>query len=130
MPRSLPERLFWLVTAKPLCALALVLVPLLALTLSALELRKDTRAEAFLPEGHPAVEYRDRVKETFGLKDPMLIAVINRGPGGVFNPESLNLVTWLSERVAELPGVDPDRVMSLATEKSFRSAPDGLEIKP
>lgn len=130
MSRSLPERLFWLVTARPLCTLAVVLPPLLALALGALGLQKDTRAEAFLPPGHPAVEYRDRVKETFGLKDPMLVAVINRGPQGVFNPQSLNLVTWLSERIAELPGVDPNRVMGLATEKSFASAPDGLLIKP
>ena len=130
MPQTLPARLFWLVTAKPLCTLLAVLLPLLATTLGLGQLQKDTRAEAFLPAGHPAVAYRDRVKETFGLKDPMLIAVINRGPQGVFNPQSLNLVTWLSERVADMPGVDPNRVMSLSTEKSFTSAPDGLLIKP
>ncbi len=130
MSRSLPERLFRLVTARPLWTLALVLLPLLAVSSAALKLEKDTRAEAFLPKGHPAVIYRDRVKEIFGLKDPMLVAVINRGPQGIFNPQSLNLVTWLSERIAELPGVDPNRVMSLATEKSFAAAPDGLLIKP
>ena len=38
MPRSRPERLFWLVTARPLCTLAVVLPPLLALALGAFAL--------------------------------------------------------------------------------------------
>ena len=107
-----------------------MMLPLIGLSIFTLDLQKDTRAEAFLPPGHPAVEYRHRVEEIFGLKDPMLVAVINRGAQGIYNPKSLNLISWLSEQIANLPGVDPDRVMSLSTEKDLSGGPDGLLIEP
>jgi len=50
----------------------------------------------------PALVYRDKVREIFGLKDPMVIAVVNEGEHGIFNPASLQLVEWLSLEIKEL----------------------------
>ncbi len=128
MRRFSLERFFVTVATRPILVALLVLVPLLALSAYVPKLTKDTRAEAFLPVGHPAVEYRKTVKEIFGLEDPMVVAVVNRGPQGVFNPQTLNLVRRLSAQVAGIDGVDPDRVTSLSTEKNLASAPEGLLV--
>ena len=37
---------------------------------------KDTSTEAFIPKDDPVLLYRDNVRETFGLKDPMVIAIV------------------------------------------------------
>ncbi|WP_421998746.1 hypothetical protein [Roseovarius confluentis] len=40
--------------------------------------------------------YKERVEEIFGLTDPIVIAVINRGEDGVFTPDNLALVERLT----------------------------------
>lgn len=93
-------------------------------------LYKDTRANAFLAEDNPALLYRDKVKEQFGLSDPIVIAVVNESETGVFNPSSLNLVNWLSEKISSLENINEDRVTSLATEKNITGSVDGMDVTP
>jgi hypothetical protein len=90
---------------------------------------KDTTPEAFVPKDSPALEYRDRVEETFGLKDPMVVAVISEAPVGVFTPAGLALVQWLSERIQRVSGIDPDRVVSLASENDIIGNADGMLVE-
>lgn len=91
---------------------------------------RDTRAEAFISADHPALVYRDKVKEVFGLADPVVIAVVNNGPNGVFNPKTLELISWLTDEVSKLPGVDPERITSLATEKDIFGTEYGMLVEP
>lgn len=99
--------------------------------LSALpKLYKDTRADAFLAEDNPALMYRNKVKEQFGLSDPIVVAVINESSHGVFNPGSLNLVNWLSEEISALENVNADRVISLATENNITGSEEGMAVDP
>lgn len=93
-------------------------------------LSKDTRADAFLAADNPALVYKDKVKQQFGLADPMVIALVNNSPEGVFNPTSLELVDWLSEELMSLPNVDPDRVVSLATENNITGNAEGMDVDP
>jgi len=89
----------------------------------------DSRSEAFLPEDDPALLYRDHVEETFGLKDPMVIAVVNKGEHGVFNPQSLQLIQWLTDEVMKMPEINRDRVVSLATEDNITGNEEGMLVE-
>ncbi|MCF6324029.1 MAG: MMPL family transporter [Gammaproteobacteria bacterium] len=93
-------------------------------------LQKDTRSDAFMPPDHPALVYRDKVQEIFGLKDPMVIAVVNDGEHGIFNPQSLTLVAWLSLELEEIANIDPNRITSLATENDVIGTEDGMLVEP
>ena len=93
------------------------------------KLSKDTSADAFMPEDHPAIVYRDKVKEIFGLKDPVVIAIVNQSPNGVFNPHTLSLIDWLTEQVTDIAHVDPDRITSLATENNITGTEDGMLVE-
>ena len=123
-------RFFWRVTAYPTTILAISILIILAAAVFLPRLTKDTSSEAFIPPDHPSVVYREVVREIFGLSDPVVIAVVNEGENGVFNPQTLHLVSWLTERVAEIEGVDPERVTSLATENNIVGTEHGMLVEP
>ncbi|MBL4659091.1 MAG: outer membrane lipoprotein-sorting protein [Alcanivoracaceae bacterium] len=93
------------------------------------QLYKDTRSDAFLAADNPALLYREKVKAQFGLSDPIVIAVINKSENGVFNPQSLQLVSQLTEQVSALKNINSDRVISLATENNITGSEDGMEVE-
>lgn len=94
------------------------------------QLEKDTTTEAFIPKEDSVLVYRNKIKETFGLKDPMVIAVVNNGPKGVFTPNTLELVQWLTERVKEIEGIDYDHVTSLSSENDIIGTSEGMIVEP
>ncbi len=106
----------------------LSLLLMIALFASLPNLYKDTRADAFLADDNPALIYRDKVKQQFGLSDPIVIAVVNQSGNGVFNPKSLQLVNWLSENISELDNINSDRVTSLATENNITGSDEGMQV--
>lgn len=119
---------FGLIVDRPKTVVVVSLL-LMALTLSYLpQLVKDTRADAFLAPDNPALLYRDKVKEQFGLSDPLVIAVVNEGEPGIFNPQTLSLVSWLNDEVDKLSNIDSDRLISLATEKNIVGTEYGMEV--
>jgi len=94
------------------------------------QIEKDVRSDAFLAKDNPALVYRDKVKEQFGLSDPLVIALVDEREEGVFNPQALAIVQQLSDAVSDLDNIDYSRVVSLATEKNIRSTPDGMAVTP
>ena len=90
---------------------------------------KDTSNDAFIDPSNPALVYRDKVEVLFGLKDPIVVAVIAQEDHTIFTPEALGLVKTLTERVEKLDNVDPDRVTSLATQKHIVGTFDGMLVE-
>ncbi len=128
-PETPAQKTFWMITSLrwPILVLGFALIAIAGSQLP--KLVKDTTADAFIDPDDPALTYRDKVEEIFGLRDPIVIAVINKGERGIFNPESLALVAWLTERVRKLDNVDPERVTSLATESNIVGTEDGMLVE-
>lgn len=124
------RRFFLAVTAKPKSIVSLGVLVILLFAIWIPSLTKDTRLDAFIPSDHPALQLREQTKRLFGLEDPLVIAVVNRSENGVFNPHTLSLLKWLSDRVKALPQVDPDRVTSLATENNIIGTDDDMLVEP
>ncbi len=122
------ENFFEFVTAWPKTILILSLLLIAGLASFVPQIHKDTSSDAFIAKDDPVVLYRDHVRDVFGLEDPIVVAVINDGPEGVFNPASLALVDELTRAIAKLSNVDPDRVTSLATESNIVGTYDGMEV--
>lgn len=49
------------------------------------QIHKDRSSDAFIAKDNLVVLYRDHVSDYFGLKDPIVVDVVNDGPEGVFN---------------------------------------------
>ncbi|NHO65669.1 outer membrane lipoprotein-sorting protein [Aestuariicella hydrocarbonica] len=94
------------------------------------QLTKDTRGDAFMDPSNPALLYRDKVKQQFGLSDPFVIAVVTPQDQGIYAPPVLELVEWLSEHSQNVDNIDPERVMSLATENNILGSASGMEVTP
>jgi len=122
------ERFFELVTVWPKTVLVLSLLSIAGLAFFVPQIQKDTSSDAFIAADDPVVLYRDHVRDVFGLEDPIVVAVINDGSEGIFNPGSLALVDALTQSIAKLSNVDPDRVTSLATESNIVGTYDGMEV--
>jgi hydrophobe/amphiphile efflux-3 (HAE3) family protein len=125
---SLVRRWFEFVVRRPRSVVALSLATLLLLAAPARTLYKDTSADAFIDPANPARVYRERVAATFGVTDPIVIAVVRDAPGGIYDRATLALVRELSERVSRLANVDPEKTLSLATESYIAGGGDGLEV--
>jgi len=123
------EDFFSFIVNRPKTVVILCLL-IMGFTLSFLpQLVKDTRSDAFLAPDNPALVYRDKVKEQFGLSDPLIIAVVNEGQQGIFNPTTLELVRWLNDEIEQLDNVDSDRLVSLATEKNIVGSEYGMDVR-
>ena len=99
------------------------------------KLRFESDLEAMIPLDDPVQAYSDVVEERFGIRDLIIIGVINNNPGenGVFNPRTLGLVKELSEQLALTPGIQAIRdedVASVATMDNITGTADGMAVDP
>jgi len=121
---------FWASTAYPRLTLCLSICLILLFVRFIPTLEKDTRSDAFMPADHPALLLSEKARQTFGLGDPVIIAIINHGPQGVFNPHTLQLVDWLTSQLENIDNLDPEGITSLATENNIIGSAEGMEVEP
>jgi predicted RND superfamily exporter protein len=117
------KRPFWTVRLALRRPVAMIAVWGLALVLALpglarLKLRTDGRS--LVPPGAPAVLVDRQVRQTFGLRDPLLVLVEPSDPRGVYNPATLHLLADLTTALRAIPGVGPAHARSLATEQGSR----------
>ncbi len=93
-------------------------------------LHKDTSANAYMEPGNPALLYRERVVETFGLKEPIVIAVRSSAAGGILTAEGLRYVRLIAERLEAVRNIDIDRITSLVSRSAIGGGEEGLEVAP
>jgi len=124
------SRTFIYIVNKPKVIIIIGLLVIIASSFFIGDLVKDTRPNTFLAPDNPALLYREKVKELFGLSDPLIVAVVNKGENGVFNPETLALLGWLSQEISVLPNIDDSRLLSLATENNITGTEDGMDVRP
>jgi predicted RND superfamily exporter protein len=93
------------------------------------DIRIDTSVEAFIHPEHPSLVSRNNLKEIFGLSDPIIVAIESKGPDGIYNKETLSLIQMLTDTIQLIPGVDPERVVSLSTENNIYGNEEGMIIE-
>ena len=120
-------RFFEIVTTMPKTIILIGLMFIGLATAFVPQLYKDTTADAFIAKDNPALIYKNKVKEIFGLADPMVMVVINED--GIFNPNTLKLIYDLNSKIEKLPNVDIDRITSLATESNIYGNEEGMIVE-
>ncbi len=121
-------RFRWLVIGLVLGSTVLAAFPIQTL-------RFDNDVEAMFPFDDPILAYSRVVEERFGIRDLIMIGVLNDNPdeNGVFNPRTLGIVKEFSERLALLPGIKAIRdedVASIATMDNITGTVDGMNVEP
>ncbi len=113
--------LYMLGLRYPRLVLAAIAVLTVYFVLQLPQLRWETDARVYLPSGHPAILYDEKVDTVFGVKDAMVIAIVNEEEE-IFNPDTLKHIASITEKLAALPGIKANRtldVVSLSTATLF-----------
>jgi predicted RND superfamily exporter protein/outer membrane lipoprotein-sorting protein len=121
---------FHFITEFPRRIIALGIVFILVTGMFIPSLVKDTTIDAFIAPENAAIQYRDKVKELFGLKDPIIVALVGEGENAIYQPAPLALVRDITNAIMTMDNVDPNKVMSLATEMSIRGTETDLFVDP
>lgn len=106
-----------------------------ALGMQMKKLRFESDAESMIPPDDPVQRYNDLVEERFGMRDLIIVGVLNDNPqeNGVFNPRTLGIVKEFSEKIALLPGIKAVRnedVASVATMDNITGTAEGIAVDP
>jgi len=107
-----------IVYPKSIIAIIVIFTVLLALQLSSI--RWETDARVYLPKGHPAILYDEKVDDIFGVKDTVIIGIVNEKT--IFNKDSLARIQRITQQISSLDGVIAVRdvdVTSLSTATFF-----------
>ena len=126
------DRLYSLAIRYPKSTIAMVLGVTIYFAMLLPQLRWETDARVYLPKGHPAIKYDERVDEIFGVKDSVIIGIVNEQKG-IFNPDTLARIARITDKVAALPGVIANRpidVASLSTATVFVGTESSIGSEP
>jgi uncharacterized protein len=69
-----------------------------------------------LPQNHPFIKVHNMIRNIFGGANQVLIMVQVRD-GDIFNQNTLEKVQWITREVEKIPGVDPNKIRSIASSK-------------
>lgn len=122
------SKLIDLVLRSPRLVILLVVALTVYFTLQLPKLRWETDARVYMPKGHPAILYDEKVEHIYGAKDAVIIAIANEEQG-IFNAETLARIDRVTEKVAALPGVVANRVIdvaSLSTASVFEGTDEAI----
>ncbi len=126
------KKLYGLGVNHPWTTLLGVLALTLAFALGLPRLHWETDARVYFPKHHPAIEYDEKVDEWFGIKDAIVIAVVNE-KDTIFNAETLARIKRITDKIAALPMVESTRpidVASLATATYFFGTETEIGSRP
>ncbi len=113
--------LYTFVTRNPKLVLFVIFSITIYMVMQMGSLRWETDARVYMPKGHPAIQYDEKIEHIFGVKDAFIIGIKNEEKT-IYNTETLAKISRITEQVSELPGVIANRaldVASLATATAF-----------
>ena len=106
------------VTAYPKVVIMVALAFIIIAGAGLQHFHKETSVDSFIPTGDPSVVTRDQVKEIFGLKDPVVLALDASKAGGIFTPKALNTLRDLELMLQGIPAIQPYRQKKSSTIQS------------
>jgi predicted RND superfamily exporter protein len=108
------ERWVRLLTRHPWVVLLAVGLATAAVAAGIGRLRAEFKIEASLPAHHPFVKIDQQIREEFGGRNTMIVAIVPR-EGTVWRPEVLEIVRAVTFDALKLPDVMAQNVVSLAS---------------
>lgn len=108
------KRFHTFVVKHPWIIIGVVVVLTVYFALQLHKLHWETDARVYLPHGHPAIKYDEEVEKVFGVKDAVIIGIVN-DKKGIFNPVTLQRIARITKQVAALPGVIANRTIDVAS---------------
>jgi predicted RND superfamily exporter protein len=90
-----------------------------------LKVKVDPSEQALLGENHEGWKFYQFASRIFGSDETILIAV---DADDVFSPQTIDLVSRLTDRLSKIPGVE--KIVSLTNAQTIRATDYGMDIAP
>ncbi len=96
-----------------------------------LKLKVETDFADLLPQRHPYIKIHNRIRDTFGGANQVIIMVQVRD-GDIFNQDTLSKAREISRRLEAFPAVDRYKIRSIAMSKMkyFKFSSGLMDISP
>ncbi|MEL7109788.1 MAG: MMPL family transporter [Pseudomonadota bacterium] len=126
------SRMLWLapIMARPSFIIALTFLVIIGFAVGLSKVEKDPSVDAFVPGDHPAAINRDIARDIFGLEDPVIVGLVAPESETVFTPERLDALKRIDDAVRQIPGVEKNDVISLASQNAIRGDDGDLRVDP
>src|SRR6266403_4825008 len=92
--------------AHPKRALLLVSILTLAMVPGVSQLKLRTDGHALVAANAPEVVYDNDIRRKFGIEDNLVVLIRSEHPAGIFNPETLQLVRYLTAEFRKMAGIN------------------------
>jgi len=115
---------------KAIIATVIVLTVFFAMQLDGL--RWETDARVYLPKGHEAILYDEKVDDIFGVKDTLIVSIVNEEES-IYNTETLARIARITNKITALPGIEATRdvdIASIATSTVFEADDINMGSRP
>jgi predicted RND superfamily exporter protein len=109
--------------------IAIAVLVTLSVAPGILRLKLRTDGHALVPPDAPEIQHDHKIREDFGLDDPIVVFIRTDHPDGIFNSHTLQLVQDLTDAFEKLEHVHPAGLFSLATEVSDKVFPGTLRFR-
>lgn len=127
---DLPFKVALWAIAHPRWAIAWLLAATLVAAPGLMRLDLRTDGHALVPPEDPVVVFDAEVREHFQVRDPIVVFLETRHAEGIYNLATLRRVGQLTDALRRIEGIEPERLMSLATEHRNRVYPGTLNFRP
>jgi hypothetical protein len=127
MAQRIYARLIDWVTSHPRTTFLCLVILIMAVSMGAMRLEIDDNLEAMLPDNTPSRILQRKIRDTFGRRDDVFIAIQGR-TGSIFSPEDLEAMRTLAMAIEELPEVD--RVRALSRMDRISGSEGMIEVLP
>ena len=83
-----------------------------------------------LPQNHPYIILKNKMEDIFGGSNVTVVGLV-RKEGDIFNPETLGKIKRITDKILDMDGVIPAKVVSIAARKvkDIRGTEEGMEVK-
>ena len=102
------------VTSSPKLLVTIVLLITVFMASQISKLEWETDARVYMPKGHPAIEYDEKIERIFGAKDAIIVVVANEEKS-IFNQVTLEKIKRITAKISELPSVVANRKLDIAS---------------
>ncbi len=124
------DSFFTRILAYPRTVLVLLLLPTLFFASALPTLKTETDAVKMLPADHPAVISSDQIEKEFGIKESMLVGVVEKNKEGIYTPKTLDFLCRLTEMLKNTDSIDPGSVKGIFTVDDIVGTSEGFEVVP
>jgi len=123
------ERYVRAVTSHPWAVLVAVATVTAGLGAGIPRLQQDFNVEAMMPGNHPFIQIDRKIREQFGGRNTVTIALMAKDGGDVWRPEILDVVQQVTLEALRLEDVMAQNVVSLAAPSVRHVEDEGGSIK-